>query len=148
MKSPANDYLFVYGTLRSDSGHPMNRILEGFGGRVGRGRVPGALYDVGHYPGAVETPATRSFVRGEVYLLRDPGRNLEALDRYEGLDDKKPEAGEFRRRRIAVELDDGRTVEAWIYLYNRPTSGLPRIRSGDYLAGSSRVSRVLDKRAR
>ena len=130
MPSATEDYLFVYGTLRSESGHPMNEVLRGYGGRVGLGRVRGALYDLGRYPGAVETRETAAFVHGEVYLLRDPGRDLEALDRYEGLDEKRPE---FRRDRIDVELDDGRTVEAWIYLYNRPTAGLARIRSGDYL---------------
>ena len=134
MPSAPEDFLFVYGTLRSDSGHPMNRLLEGFGGRVGLGRVGGVLYDLGSYPGAVETAEAGAFVRGEVYLLRDPGRNLEALDRYEELDGEKPQSGEFRRGRIAVELDDGTTVEAWIYLYNRPTAGLARIPSGDYVA--------------
>lgn len=133
MKS-ADDFLFVYGTLRSNSGHPMNEVLEGFGGRVGPGKVRAVLYDLGSYPGAVATPEPGAFVRGEVYLLRDPGRDLEALDRYEGLDGTNPDSGEFRRGRIAVELDDGRTVEAWIYLYNRPTAGLARIPSGDYLA--------------
>jgi hypothetical protein len=27
----------------------------------------------------------------------------------------------------------GKKIQAWIYLYNRPTTGLTRIRSGDYL---------------
>jgi gamma-glutamylcyclotransferase (GGCT)/AIG2-like uncharacterized protein YtfP len=132
--SAPEDYLFVYGTLRSDSGHPMNEVLQGYGGRVGPGRVRGALYDLGRYPGAVETRETAAFVHGEVYLLRDPGRDLEALDRYEGLDEERPESGEFRRSRTVVDLDDGRTVAAWIYLYNRPTAGLARVRSGDYRA--------------
>jgi gamma-glutamylcyclotransferase (GGCT)/AIG2-like uncharacterized protein YtfP len=132
--SASEDYVFVYGTLRADSGHPMNRTLEALGGRVGRGRVPGILYDLGSYPGAVETAETGAFLHGEVYLLRDPGSDLETLDRYEGLDEKSRESGEFRRSRIVVDLSDGRTVEAWIYLYNRPTAGLARIRSGDYLA--------------
>ena len=134
MPSVSEDYLFVYGTLRSESGQPMNEVLQGFGGRAGGGRVRGALYDLGRYPGAVASRETGAFVRGEVYLLRDPGRDLEALDRYEGLDAKDPESSEFRRSRILVDLDEGKTVEAWIYLYNRSTAGLARIRSGNYLA--------------
>lgn len=134
MPSPSEEYLFVYGTLRSDSGHPMNEVLQGFGGRVGRGKVRGVLYDVGRYPGAVKRSGTRAFVRGHVYRLRDSARALKQLDRYEGLDEKKPRSGEFRRSRIVVDLDTGRTVKAWIYLYNRPTAGLARIRSGDYRA--------------
>lgn len=145
---PDSAYLFVYGTLRPGVGHEMNTVLERYGEPVGRGKIPGILYDVGRYPGAVKTTATRAFVRGDVYLLRDADRALKVLDRYEGWDDKKPRSGEFRRSRAVVDLGGGKTVKAWIYLYNRPTSGLPRIRSGDYLAGSTRVSRVLDKRAR
>lgn len=126
----------------------MNTVLERYGEPVGRGKIAGFLYDVGRYPGAVKTTGARAFVRGDVYLLRDADRALKALDRYEGWDQKKPRSGEFRRSRTIVALGGGKTVKAWIYLYNRPTSGLSRIRSGDYLAGSSRASRVSDKRAR
>lgn len=145
---PGLDYLFVYGTLRPGVGHEMNTVLERHGEAIGRGKVPGILFDVGAYPGAVKSTGARAFVRGDVYLLRDPDRALKVLDRYEGWDEKKPRSGEFRRSRVVVDLGGGKTVRAWIYLYNRSTSGLPRIRSGDYLAGSSRVSRVLDKRSR
>lgn len=145
---PEPEYLFVYGTLRPGVGHAMNTVLERYGEPVGRGKIAGFLYDVGRYPGAVKTAGARAFVRGDVYRLRDADRALKALDRYEGWDQKKPRSGEFRRSRTVVALSGGKTVRAWIYLYNRPTSGLPRIRSGDYLAGSSRVSRVFDKKTR
>jgi gamma-glutamylcyclotransferase (GGCT)/AIG2-like uncharacterized protein YtfP len=142
------DYLFVYGTLRASAGHQMNAVLEQYGDLVGSGKVPGILYDVGRYPGAVKSSGTRAFVRGDLYALRNPDRALKVLDRYEGWDEKKPRSGEFKRSRVLVSLGGGRTVKAWIYLYNRPTTGLTRIRSGDYLAGSPRTSRALDKRAR
>jgi len=145
---PDPDYLFVYGTLRPGVRHEMNTVLERYGEPVGRGKISGILYDVGLYPGAVKTTATRAFVHGDVYLLRDADRALKVLDRYEGWDEKKPRAGEFRRSRAVVDLGGRKTVKAWIYLYNRPTTGLTRIRSGDYLAGPPRSSRALDKRAR
>ncbi len=147
-EAAAPAHLFVYGTLRSDSNHEMNKVLEPYADRVGPGKIPGILYDIGPYPGAVKTTGTRAFVRGDVYRLRDPDRALKVLDRYEGWDEKKPRSGEFRRSRVVVDLGAGKTVKAWIYFYNRPTSGLTRIRSGDYLVGSSRASGVSEQRSR
>jgi gamma-glutamylcyclotransferase (GGCT)/AIG2-like uncharacterized protein YtfP len=131
-KTGSESYIFVYGTLRSAPNHEMNKVLERYADRVGRGRVPGILYDVGRYPGVVRTPGTRAFVWGDVYRLRSPDRALKILDRYEGWDEEKPRSAEFRRSRVAVDLGDRKKIQAWIYLYNRPTTGLPRIRSGDY----------------
>lgn len=139
-------HLFVYGTLRAASNHAMSKILERLASRIGPGKVPGVLYDIGRYPGAVRSPGTRAFVRGEVYALREPDRALKILDRYEGWDEKKPRSGEFKRSRVLVDLGDGKKVRAWIYLYNRPTSGLPRIASGDYLESSPRAARASGKR--
>ena len=128
-----DEYIFVYGTLRSAPRHEMNKVLERYGHRVGRGKIPGILYDVGRYPGAVKRSGTRAFVWGDVYSLRDPDRALKILDRYEGWDEKNPGSAEFRRSRVTIDLGPGKKVSAWVYLYNRPTTGLPRITSGDYL---------------
>jgi gamma-glutamylcyclotransferase (GGCT)/AIG2-like uncharacterized protein YtfP len=141
------DYIFVYGTLRPSAGHEMSRVLQRFGDLVGRGKVHGILYDLGDYPAAVKKSRTRAFIRGDVYSLRDAERALKILDRYEGLDEKKPRSAEFKRSRVAVDLGAGKKVRAWIYLYNRPTAGLPKIRSGDYLRPSTRMSRVSEKRS-
>jgi gamma-glutamylcyclotransferase (GGCT)/AIG2-like uncharacterized protein YtfP len=111
----------------------MNKVLKRYGNRIGRGRLHGILYDVGPYPGAVRKSGTRAFVWGDVYNLRDPDRALKVLDRYEGWNEKNPASAEFRRSRVIVDLGPGKKVPAWVYLYNRPTTGLPRITSGDYL---------------
>lgn len=132
-KSAAPSYIFDYGTLRSAPAHQMSKVLEQYADLVGRGRLPGILYDVGHYPGAVRKSGTRAFILGDVYRLRDSDRALKILDRYEGWNEKKPESSEFRRSRVAVDMGAGKRIHAWIYLYNRPTTGLPRITSGDYL---------------
>jgi gamma-glutamylcyclotransferase (GGCT)/AIG2-like uncharacterized protein YtfP len=132
-KPAAPTYIFVYGTLRSAPANQMSKVLEPYADLVGRGRLPGFLYDVGRYPGAVRKSGTGAFVWGDVYNLRDPERALKALDRYEGWNEKSPAAAEFRRSRVTIDLGQGRKVPAWVYLYNRPTTGLPRIRSGDYL---------------
>lgn len=126
----------------------MSEVLERHADFVSRGRIPGVLYDVGPYPGAVKRSGTRAFVRGDVYRLRDSERALQILDRYEGWDERKPRSAEFKRSRVAVDLGAGKKIRAWIYLYNRPTTGLPKIRSGDYLRGSTRMSSISEKRAR
>jgi gamma-glutamylcyclotransferase (GGCT)/AIG2-like uncharacterized protein YtfP len=87
-------------------------------------------------------------VWGDVYRLTDSESALKVLDRYEGLDEKEPRSGEFRRSRAVVDLGAGKTVKAWIYVFNRPTAGLPRIRSGDYLKGSAIAGRMSEKRTR
>ena len=47
---------------------------------------------------------------------------LERLDMYEGV-----EEGLYVRERCVVHLDDGSRVEAWVYIYNQPTTALRRI---------------------
>ena len=143
----SDSYIFVYGTLRAAPDHDMSRVLERHADFVGRGRIPGILYDVGPYPGAVRKSGTRASVRGDVYRLRDSERALPILDRYEGWNETKRRSAEFKRSRILVDLGAGKKVRAWIYLYNRPTTGLPRIRSGDYLR-SARPGSVSEKRSR
>jgi pyruvate carboxylase len=47
------DYLFVYGTLRSQMNDPLHRLLETHAVLVGTGTFQGKLYDLGRYPGVV-----------------------------------------------------------------------------------------------
>lgn len=126
------DHLFVYGTLRSQGGAPggVSGLLEEGAERVGTGQVAGRLYEAGPYPAAVPDEDER--VRGEVYRLEEPGRSLPVLDRYEGC---TPDGeGLYRREEVTVEMDDGDTITAWTYYYNRETGDLEEIPSGDYLA--------------
>jgi hypothetical protein len=90
----------------------MNKVLERHADRVGRGKIPGTLYDVGRYPGAVKRSGTRAFVWGDLYRLRDPDRALKILDRYEGLDEKNLGRAEFRRSRVTIDLGAGKKISA------------------------------------
>lgn len=98
---------------------------------VGRGTIPAALFDLGIYPAAVPTPDSR--VTGEVYELTDPFAALRALDELEGYRPGDPETSLYTRTRTPVALEDGTTVEAWVYYYNAPLGRAERIESGDYL---------------
>ena len=125
------ELVFFYGTLMT----PFNRT-----GRLrinehlvvrGRGSIEAALFDRGLYPAAVPTRDSR--VRGEVYELTDPLEALRSLDELEGYRAGEPETSLYTRTLTQVLLDDGNTVEAWVYFYNAPLGRAERIESGDYL---------------
>jgi gamma-glutamylcyclotransferase (GGCT)/AIG2-like uncharacterized protein YtfP len=79
------DHLFVYGTLRAESSHPMAHRLRVAGRHIGRGSTPGRLYDFGHWPGAFFAPEPKYRVIGNVFALRPGHRLLADLDKYEGV---------------------------------------------------------------
>jgi len=126
------DLLFVYGTLRSGSGHAMHAELAHVAALVGKAVFRGRLYRIRHYPGAVASDDPADRVHGEVYRLHDPARTIPALDEYEGCG---PGFGDsqFERIETAVALASRDTLRAWIYVYRKPTRGLTRIVAGDFL---------------
>lgn len=74
-----------------------------------------------------------SWVRGEVYALRDLGVTLARLDEYEGCGPNASRPHEFQRvERVAV-LDSGAAVRVWVYLYRGSIAGRREIPSGDYV---------------
>ncbi len=94
--------LFVYGTLKPRRSSLLSARS------LGAARLRGTLYECGAYPGAVLDATAPGFVHGEVVEARDDASLLAALDDYEG--------AEFRRERIAVQTDDGRTHTCWVYV--------------------------------
>ena len=132
MANGGTEHLFVYGTLRAGFGGAMSRLLVAHGELVGKGFFQGKLFLVADYPAAIASADPSDRVAGEVYRLISPRRLLETLDRYEGCRHDPPD-GEYVRSLAPVTLANGAALEAWIYLYNRPTAGLKRIESGDFL---------------
>jgi gamma-glutamylcyclotransferase (GGCT)/AIG2-like uncharacterized protein YtfP len=118
-------YLFVYGTLRSQMNDPLHRLLETYAIFVGTGSFQGKLYDIGRYPGAVLSRRNTDCVIGEIYRLSEPWRALEILDEYEG--------HRFKRKRVTIFQEDGKSIDCWIYLYARSVTRRALIRSGDYV---------------
>lgn len=120
------DHLFVYGTLRRDTGHPAAVLLERRAREVGWGLLRGRLYDLGPYPAVVRSQDPGHRVRGLVYRM-EPGLAellLAELDRYEG--------ASFRREVVSVHLESGESISAWVYLYARTPPPGRVIDSGDY----------------
>jgi gamma-glutamylcyclotransferase (GGCT)/AIG2-like uncharacterized protein YtfP len=128
-----NDHLFVYGTLLSGARHSMHGVLARHAELVGEGFFNGRLYRIGHYPGVVPTRAPHDRVFGEVYRLREAADLLLRLDEYEGCGAAAVAPTEYVRTTARITLTNDTIVHAWIYVYNKPTHGLERIRSGFFL---------------
>jgi gamma-glutamylcyclotransferase (GGCT)/AIG2-like uncharacterized protein YtfP len=120
-------HIFVYGTLRSESDHPMARRLSSQARLIGKGTAPGRLYDFGWYPAAVFDAAERRMVVGDVFALPLGGRLLVELDTYEGGD------AYYARSSLEVTLAGGGRLTAWAYGV-REAPAVRLIPSGDFIA--------------
>ena len=127
-----SDYIFIYGTLAPDlAPDEISRTVRKLK-FVGRGFVYGKLYDLGEYPGAKLIRRARSKIRGRVYQLPTSKQVIKSLDAYEEFIPDKPEKSLYLRKRAPVTLDNGKTIETWIYEYNGDVSYSPVVRGGDY----------------
>ena len=106
--------LFVYGTLRrgSELHHQLARLGARF---LTEARVAAELIDRGRYPGARPAGRKGKWVRGELFRLRQPARDLRVLDEVEGFITGAPERSEFVRATTEVILNNGARWRAWIY---------------------------------
>ena len=114
-----SSFLFVYGTLRSDGGHPMHAVLIAHASLVGTGTVRGDLRKVREYTALVPRNESSTLVNGEVYEVRPATAEhlWTTLDVYEGIGD--PASDEYRRELVEATLSDGRVVHAWSYILNK-----------------------------
>src|SRR4026209_2093237 len=124
-------YLFVYGTLRP--GHAPAWVAPHVDPRpvVGPGSTPGRLYDLGNYPGCVVDPECSDRVHGLVLQIPDEA-TLAKFDAYEGYKPGDPARSLFVRTECDVTLDDGNTLRAAVYVYNRTVSAARLIPGGRY----------------
>jgi gamma-glutamylcyclotransferase (GGCT)/AIG2-like uncharacterized protein YtfP len=120
-----SEFLFAYGTLQPglapEQVVDVVRVLV----IVGNGSVPGTLYDLGSFPGAVLESVSSRRISGTVYRLPAGADILHRLDEYEEYYPESPKASQFIRTLCSVQLTDGRILECWVYEYN----GHPDIRS-------------------
>jgi gamma-glutamylcyclotransferase (GGCT)/AIG2-like uncharacterized protein YtfP len=125
--------LFVYGTLLPERVAPQLAPLVAGLARIGPGSVPGRLYDLGPYPGAVPEPAAEERIRGHVLAIPDEAV-LARLDAYEGDGPVGAASSGFVRETAVAILDDGASLECWIYAYRGDLSGARFVSGGDYWA--------------
>ena len=105
-----SDRIFVYGTLLSTVPSAASKWLLQHAQLLGEASFPGALYDLGSYPGFVLTTTSSGRVAGEILQLYDPVAAFAFLDIYEGLDEQEP----LYRRDVLEHPDYGLV---WTYAY-------------------------------
>lgn len=130
-------YLFVYGTLRQNANHPMHHILAQHSRFICKACYQARLYQLDYYPGAVPSNNAADQVVGELYQLIQPDLLLPALDNYEECGPGFAQPQEYRREQQNIMLENGDSITAWVYVYNRSTDGLRLIKSGDFLMAGS-----------
>jgi len=125
-------YLFVYGTLRRASKHPLAQEVAREARYLDRACVQGQLFLLDGYPGLIPSTDPRELVYGDLYRLPAGSQLLQRLDAYEECSTEDPQPHEFLRRQARITTNEGQSVKAWLYLYNRSTAGRIRIASGDF----------------
>jgi gamma-glutamylcyclotransferase (GGCT)/AIG2-like uncharacterized protein YtfP len=122
--------VFFYGTLMDGFDRRLRIGIDDKLAFAGRAHIPAALFDLGIYPAAIPDPEGR--VWGEVYEMTDPASVLPKLDEIEGYTPDDPDHSLYTRGETPVTFADDRVEHAWVYFYNAPLGGAPRIPSGDY----------------
>lgn len=99
---------------------------------IEEGSIPGMLFDLGTYPGAVFDPSSSSLVFGEVYRIDQNEEDLvRFLDEFERVGTQFKQPNEYIRKMVPVTTNNG-IIEASSYLYNWNLDGLKLIESGRY----------------
>ncbi len=134
--------LFVYGTLRRGCPTPMAEWLGSTASWIGMAQIRGRLYRLDGYPGLVPDE-NGGLVQGDLFRLPDGAAGdalLARLDAYEECAPDCPAPHEYARVVLPV-LFQGTLIEAWTYIYRRPTDALDMIESGDFLRDAVPPSR-------
>ena len=128
--STVTDYLFVYGTLRSDIPSSMSKFLRRRAALVGKATTTGKLIDLGGYPGFLSGGSDT--VTGELYKMNagQAAESWDLLDAYESVSGLPSE--EYRKTHVKVQVSAGGTFNATTYEYQQSTKGKPVIPNGDY----------------
>lgn len=143
--SKAEEYIFVYGTLRGDINALMYHIIARYTDFVDDGYFTGKLFEVDNYPGAIITNNKNEKVYGEIYRIKKNVTDLvlKELDEYEECTDEFPEPPAYRRTKIKVVVPRlNKELFAWAYIFNHPTDNLEPIPSGDYFTYLNEKKRI------
>lgn len=111
-------FLFVYGTLKRESGSEMHRFLASHSEYIDNATIKGKLYEINGYPVAVPSNNAEDIINGEVYRLKDPTAVLACLDEYEECGGDFPEPPIYIRTVTQVKLSTGKLITAWVYIAN------------------------------
>lgn len=132
------EYLFVYGSLRREYGHPLRREMDPLIQSSEMATCPGRLYHIDWYPGMVEADerTNKGNVVGELlgFHKNDLEKLWPTLDEFEDYFIHAPERSLFLRKKCFVFRQGSETsVEAFVYIYNGVVDQTKLIASGDFL---------------
>lgn len=128
-----SEYLFVYGTLLKDFESYMSKFLERNSEFIGSGYFNGRLFEISWYPGAILSDIDAEKVYGHVFKIHNTDSIFKTLDNYEGIGETAEHPNEYIRVLVNAFLDSNKTINTWVYVYNRPVTHLKLIHSGNYL---------------
>ena len=134
MRADTVRHLFVYGTLRRNSGGDQAAWLAKTAKHKGMARLAGRLVNLGKYPGLLPATKATEKVRGELYELPDDPEFLEQLDRYESCHRDNAEPHEYCRIVCTATDEDGVRIWCWTYLYQWSAEHRPIIPTGDWFS--------------
>lgn len=123
---------FVYGTLRNGF-HNYEWALKGNTTYEFDAKLEGyEMYSAGPFPFIVHGGVWS--VKGELMGIDEDryDKVMSQLDHLEGYNPNHPERSHYKRLEVMVSIEGGLPVRAWTYIYNRPTNGMQKIRSGDW----------------
>jgi len=123
------EFLFVYGTLLEPE-NPVGQLLRSNAEYYADGYFQGKLYDLGDYPGALESKNPKDKVFGSVFIVRKPETVFPVLDDYEEVGDQFPAPNEYTRKMIQVFTTNTELIYCHVYLFNRSVDCFRQIESG------------------
>lgn len=118
------NYLFVYGTLKNSL--PKNSL-------VGSGKIKGKLFDLGFYPGAIESDD--GIIEGVIYDVDD--ETLNRIDGFEGYRKNDIENSLFVRKLTTATTYDCKEISVYVYYYKQSIENSEEILSGNWINQSS-----------
>jgi gamma-glutamylcyclotransferase (GGCT)/AIG2-like uncharacterized protein YtfP len=140
-------HLFVYGSLMRRFRNPAAMRLHASSRFIGPATVHGHLYLCGQYP-VLRLNDDGPLVHGEVFELRGGARLLAFLDRYEGCSPEDARPHVYERTRTRAALENGQTMDVWIYCLSGMANGLVPISGGRYRPSPVRKRKASGKSPR
>ncbi len=113
-----SNFLFVYGTLKSET-----KILDSLIGAnnyqvAGSGNIQGEWLIGTPYPAVVQG-REKEIIRGELIEILNFPKSIEVIDAYEEFIVKDIQNSLYIRALTLVVMDNKDRIEAWVYYYNK-----------------------------
>ncbi|WP_200762135.1 gamma-glutamylcyclotransferase family protein [Nitrosophilus alvini] len=115
-----SEYIFVYGTLKSEYKNYYAKKLRSFAKFVTKGSIKGKIVQISWYPGLLPSVYQKDKVVGEIYKIEKAKKLLKLLDKYEEASKYNIRKYEYRRVKARVLGFNGKVYSSWVYFYNKP----------------------------